>query len=163
MPGLSGRKPIPGELIDPKKSKQSKDEIDKRRLIENSLKTTSKLSCPGHLSDDAKKEWRRIMRLYKQMESSILCDLDQTALSMYCEAVAIYKKAQTTWCKVQQVLGANAKSQDVIDKCLDVMNRQIKVVSSLAEQLCLTPVGRARMGLMKSNIDAPDELSELGF
>jgi hypothetical protein len=35
----------------------------------------------------------------------------------------------------------------VIDKTLSTMNRQSAVMSSLAEQLLLTPVGRARMGM----------------
>lgn len=109
--------------------------------------TTNKLSCPSYLSNIAKKEWRRVMKLYRLMDANILSDLDVTALVMYCEAWAVYKTAQEQWTKLQVVATTNPASQRVIDTCIDTMNKQAQVVSKLSEQLCLTPVGRARMGI----------------
>lgn len=111
------------------------------------LKSGAKLSCPGYLTDPAKKEWRRIMRLYRQMESDILSDLDVTALVMYCEAVAMWQTAQKDWAKLQATVSTNPTAQAVIDKTIRTMNKQTEVISRLSEQLCLTPVGRIRMGM----------------
>ena len=174
MAKLTGRKPVPASLIDPKKEKRSKETIEKRRVIENSLKTEAKLNCPKSLSEIAKKEWRRVIRLYKQMGSDILCDLDIQALTMYCEAVAVYKIAQAESIRlrnrlteIQGLAVKDKKDEYLVRECIEInvktMNNQTKIISSLAEQLCLTPVGRARMGMMKVTADAPDALSELGF
>lgn len=158
----SGPKPSPAALVDNSTYKKSAAELERRQIIESSIQTQAVLKCPSHLSDEAKKEWKRVMRLYKQMESTILCDLDLQALIMYCEAVAIYKKAQETWTKYQWVVTTNPDSQMIMDKCFKIMEKQTKIVSTLSEQLCLTPVGRARMGMLKANTkdDAADEAFE---
>ena len=144
--GSAGRKPIPAEAIDNLSHKKNSEEIAMRKEIEAKLKTKAKLTVPKYLTDEAKKEWRRIMRLYNQMELKILNDLDITALVMYCEATAIYKKAQETWAKVNQVVSGNDAGQKMLDKTFTTMEKQSKIISKLAEQLCLTPVGRARIG-----------------
>lgn len=147
----AGRKPQPAKLLDNDTYKISNDKLEQRIKVEEALKTKSTLKTPSYLSDVAKKEWRRIMKLYKQMDIEILNDLDSTALVMYCEATAIYRKAQETWKKVDQVVSGNSEGQRVLDKTFIVMERQTKIINSLAEQLCLTPVGRARMGAATAN------------
>lgn len=144
---MTGRKPLPAKLIDPADHKKSKEEIEARVAVESGLKTTSFLKCPRFLSPDAQKEWRRVMKLYKQMDSDILCDLDRMAMIAYCEAVSMYNKAQETWARYGQIVAANPEAQRVLDKCRAVMKEQTKIITSLSEQLCLTPVGRARMGM----------------
>lgn len=156
---MTGRKPIPASLIDPAEHKKSKEEIKARATIEAGLKTTSLLKCPGYMSGDAKKEWRRVMKLYKQMDADILCDLDRMALVAYCEAVAMYNKAQETWVKYGAIIAANPDAQRILDKCRLVMKEQTKIITSLSEQLCLTPVGRARMGMMTGKKE-PSELDK---
>lgn len=158
MPGgkrvNSGRKPfVAASKHASNAEKKERDEVNQKLI------TTNKLSCPKYLSEMAKKEWRRIMRLYKQMDTKILCDLDVAALVMYCEAWAVYKKAQEQWTKLNVVATTNPASQKVIDTCLDTMNKQTTVVSRLSEQLCLTPVGRARMGINPAK-NKKDELAD---
>lgn len=121
--------------------------------------TTAKLTCPGYLTDLAKKEWRRTLKLYKSMDADILCDLDVAALVMYCEAWSIYKTAQDQWTKLGTTASTNPAAQALIDKTLEVMNKQTAVISKLAEQLCLTPVGRARMGMNPTRRQAGDKLT----
>lgn len=158
---MTGRKPVPASMIDPAERKRSNAEIENRQAIENSLLVTAKLTCPKTLSAYGKIEWRRVVKLYKQMGSNILSDLDITALTMYCESAAIYKKAQETWAKYQMLVGANAGTQRILDKSIKTMNEQTKIVNKLSEQLCLTPVGRARMGMMKVVDDGPSELDDI--
>ena len=173
MPSRSGRKPTPAALIDPKKSKISKDDIEARKMIEKSINPIPKntIKRPSFLSGPAKKEWARIMKLYEQLDQKILSDLDQTALVMYCEAVAAYKTFQKRDKEIIDELDSfnysnknmrfEMKSEDIkyrndrihelqikSDAILGRMNRQIKNVNNLAEQLCLTPVARAKIGIL---------------
>lgn len=158
---MTGRKPTPAALIDPVEHKKSYEEIEARKEAEAALQTKATLRCPNYLSSEAKKEWRRIMKLYKEMDAEILNDLDTMALVMYCEATAVYKKAQETWVKFQQVVAANPEAQRIIDKCFQTMERQTKIINRLAEQLCLTPVGRARMGMNAAKKNEPSKLDLL--
>lgn len=155
---MTGRKPIPAELIDALNHKKSKDDIEVRQEVERALKTNSELKCPRHLSQEAKKEWRRLLKLYKSMKVDLFCDLDIQAITMYCEASAIYKKAQETWVKYTTVVSTNSEAQRVLDKCLSTMDKQAKLISRLAEQLCITPVGRARIGMIARKEEQPSEL-----
>lgn len=150
------RPPKPPHLIDNSKFKKSNEELEERKESWNKLKTTSILRVPTHLTPEAKKEWRRVMKLYNQMEVDILSDLDRQALIMYCEATAIYKKAQETWSKLQQVVTPNRDGQRMLDDTFRIMERQTKLITSLSDQLCLTPVGRARMGMNATK--AKDEI-----
>jgi P27 family predicted phage terminase small subunit len=159
--GLTGRKPLPASLVDATDLKRSKEEIRVRKKAEAKLNTTAELKCPKYVSDEARKEWNRLMKLYKAMETNILSDLDITALVMYCEATAIYKKAHEVWTKYNAVVASNPEAQRVLDKCFYTMERQTKIVNQLAEQLCLTPVGRARMGMAAIKNNGPSELEKL--
>lgn len=152
----SGRKP---KIEAP--SHVSNEEKESRKGIISNLQTTNKLKCPGYLTDEAKKEWRRTMRLYKSMRASILCDLDIASLVMYCEAWAIYRKAQEDWSKLRATATTNKDIQDLIDKTIETMNKQSVIICKLAETLCLTPVGRARMGMNPASKKAGDKF--LGF
>lgn len=140
---------------------RTKAEKEPRLETAQALHTTSILKCPAYLTDLAKKEWRRTMRLYNQMDASILCDLDTAALVMYCEAWSIYRTAQDQWSKLKIVATTNPAAQTLIDKTMDTMNKQTTVICKLAEQLCLTPVGRARMGMNPTRHKAGDKLLEL--
>lgn len=156
-----GRKPMPPALVDKKVYKKNNDELAAREESWEKMKTTKVLRVPKHLTPEAKKEWRRVMKLYNLMEVDILSDLDQQALIMYCEATAIYKKAQEQWAKLQQVATTNPDGQKLIDNIFRTMERQTKIISSLSEQLCLTPVGRARMGMNATKAEDDDPLLKL--
>lgn len=159
--GITGRKPIPASMIDHKSFKKSIKEIEDRKEAEEKLRIGSELKCPSYVSKEAKKEWKRMMQLYRAMEVDILSDLDIMSLVMYCEATAVYKKAQETWAKYQQIVAANPEAQRVLDKCFMTMEKQTRIIISLSEQLCLTPVGRARMGMNAAKNDEPSKLDIL--
>lgn len=151
------RPPIPPHLMDEKTSKLKKGAFDERKESWNKLQTSSHLRAPTHLTPEAKKEWRRVMKIYRKMEVDILSDLDQQALIMYSEATAIYKKAQETWSKLNQVVTPNKDGQRMLDDTFRTMERQARLIATLSDQLCLTPVGRARMG-MNPTINTKEEI-----
>jgi P27 family predicted phage terminase small subunit len=138
-------------MIDPKDHKKSQEELNNRKAAEDALRAKGILSCPKTMSKGAQKEWRRVMKLYKGMEQPIICALDRQALIMYCEATAIYEKASADWASKQEVVSEDPKVQQQIDKCFSLMEKQLKIIASISEQLCLTPVGRARMGMASRN------------
>lgn len=142
-----GAKPTVAGLIDNSKHKKSEAEIKRRKDNESTLKVSAALRCPKQLTPAAKKEWRRIMNLYRKMEAHILSDLDRNALIAYCESYSIYSKAQESWAKLNEVVSTNAAVQKVLDKVIYTMEQQSKIMFKFSEQLCLTPIGRAKMGL----------------
>lgn len=137
----------PAKLIDKKKSKSSTVVLKKRAEAENNLVTTANLTCPKGLSPDAQKEWRRLLRLYRKMQVNILSDLDVPVLSQYCEAVALWKMYQREWKNMKDLDMSKYENLKVMDKVRKSMNDQSLVLIKLAEQLCITPLGRARMGI----------------
>lgn len=156
--GTKGRKPYA-----PGVSRKHVSKADKqyREDVAENLKTSAQLSCPRTLSAAAKAKWRSLMRLYRQMPSQILNDLDKDALSQYCEAYAVWAAAQHTWAvdlKGENVCTTNQATQAFIDKTIATMDRESAIMARLAEQLCLTPVGRARMGMNPAAPKKPTKL-----
>ena len=80
---------------------------------------------------------------------------------MYCEAMAIYNKAQETWIKYQAVVATNAEAQRILDKSFATMDKQSNIVRGLSEQLCLSPVGRARMGMNPAAEEGKNPVDEI--
>jgi len=151
---MTGRKPVPADMLDPDKIKLSQEQLNARKEIEKKMNPSSVLRCPPKtkISSDARKIWKRIMKLYDGMDVDILSDLDEVSLRMYCEAVAIYDTAHSEWLQIQHIIVANPSAQNRIDILLNRMNKQTTIINKLAEQLCLTPVGRARMGVVTISI-----------
>jgi len=74
---MAGRKAYPYVVMNATndKNRLTKDEIERRKENEPRIKSNA-LRCPSHLSDGAKKEWRRIVKLYNEFEKPLLSDLD---------------------------------------------------------------------------------------
>lgn len=131
------------EAYDHASNKEKRDRAEGFKAVQ----AVSKLACPKTLSPLARKEWKRVMRLYKTMEASILCDLDITSLSMYCEAYATWQTAQNIWIELSAKEKLTQREEAKLMRNIKLMNTQTQIVTRLAEQLCLTPVGRIRMGM----------------
>ena len=141
----SGRKAIPLELLDNSSSRKTKKEL--KELKDNQFTTSSaKLTLPEDLSPIAKEEWKRIIRLYDGANAKILTDLDVQALRIYCEHTALYNKAASAMGQLPSILAGTRESQQLINQITKTMNDSSKIILAFSEQLCLTPVGRAKMG-----------------
>jgi P27 family predicted phage terminase small subunit len=129
-----------------------KDELRQRGKHEPSVKSNH-LKCPNHLCEDAKKEWRRIVKLYGEFKTPILCDLDCNALEVYCNAVVTYRKAKQKVIETSEVYmrkGDPTPRKNPWQRVADEAAEQMKKYS---EQLLLTPVSRARFGLAMAKKD----------
>lgn len=141
---MAGRKPIPIAVYE-NKHKHSKADIAAR--IEGEPKGCSdKLLPPKELKGEALKEWKRVVALYRELDAAILNDLDISLLSAYCESVAIYRKAQVEYKKQPLIIvDGNSVRENPL---LRVMRMEGANIAKYSEQLCLSPVGRARMGVI---------------
>lgn len=154
----NGRPPIPAKLA---RGTDTVEYHETKERIENNLVTKSELKCPKYLSIEAKKEWKRVMKLYKEMNADILSNLDEVPLIIYCEATAIYKKAQEIWVENQAVATTDPRSQKILDKTFKTMEKQAQIISKYASELCLTPVGRAKMGVNPADKKTPDAFDKM--
>jgi P27 family predicted phage terminase small subunit len=158
---MTGRKPIPLKVVsDNKRVHRSKDELEARKEREPKI-SSSVLRCPAHLSDASKKEWRRIVRLYRQLSEQLMTDLDTNALEIYCVALETYRKAMA---KVRETSEVYASKTDPNkprkNPWLTVANDAATQIKKYGEILLLDPVSRARVGLAKAKIEelSPMEL-----
>jgi P27 family predicted phage terminase small subunit len=149
---MPGRKAHPAEfmLLKNKDGQLTKEELGRR--MKNEPKPNSfNLYAPSWLGDEAKKEWHRIVRLYKGMKPLIISDLDINALAVYCEAVATYRKAMMK-VREQSEVYATRKEPDKARKnpWLIVANEAAMQIKKLGEVLLLDPVSRARAGMAET-------------
>lgn len=153
----TGRKPIPSALVEDKPHR-SNDELERRAANEPGM-CEETFTPPEDLSKGALKEWERVVRLYKQLDRRVLNDLDESLLAAYCESVAIYKAAQKKYKTMPLVDLERGKESPY----LKVMWREGANIARYAEQLCLSPVGRARMGVLAAKKEIEDDSTAAFF
>ena len=142
-----GRKPHLTVVNDNSKTKMTKAELSARAEGEVTG-AESKLRPPKEMSKVAKAEWRRIVKLYRQLDAEVINDLDLNLLASYCENVAIFKAAEVEY-QLKPLAEWDGEAGKYIESpYLRIMDGAAKNIMKAAEQLCLSPVGRARMGVM---------------
>lgn len=158
-----GRKAIPAELKD-NESYKDIGAIERQRELTPRV-NSAELKVPPELTAGAKREWRRIVKLYKTLEVEILNDLDIAVFTTYCAEVDITNRLYAAWtsgkCELITTATATGSSvkaspsgkplegktseskKQIINPLLREYNRHAQTVRILAEQLALTPAGRA--------------------
>jgi P27 family predicted phage terminase small subunit len=148
---MRGRKPYPLQIIDATndKNRYTKEVLASRAKNEPKIKSNF-MRCPTHLSDDAKKEWRRIVKLYGEFEQPLLSDLDVNALEVYCEAVVTYRKAMLKVHETAEVYTSSAdRNRPKKNPWMTIANEAAATIKKYGEVLLLDPVSRARAGMAK--------------
>lgn len=182
---MAGRKAIPVSL----KDEEQQIDIGASRIAAQKAATprikTSRLICPSDLTEGAKKEWRRVVKLYRECEIDVFNDLDQETLKSYCAAVDIRTQLYHKWtveqkCELlveKEVKRASVKTsasghplegrtgqtnEKVVNPILRELDRYANTIRILAEQLALTPVGRAAYAVRteKANRSPAEEFME---
>lgn len=153
------RPPKPLALIDNSKAHKTAAELEGRKANTPSSGQKKKLKCPSGMSEAGAKEWRRIVKLYKEAEKNsgfdFVDDLDESLLASYCESYAVWKGAQRDYQTLPLVQIVDGKY--IENPYLIVMDREVKKMVSLADKLCLSPVGRAKLGLARTKAQAQVE------
>lgn len=129
--------------------KIGRNKIKERINAEKQYIGTNKLPCPTYMSEEAKKEWRHIIKLYNNLEIEVLSDFDANVLMTHCEAVAMYKKAQEIWVKYNSLVSTDEMQQRILDKMQTTLNKQQEIIRITGESLGFTPAGRARLSVAK--------------
>jgi P27 family predicted phage terminase small subunit len=141
-----GRKPVPIVLMDNNKDRLTKAQIDARKQGEVAG-VRANLLPPEGLSGVARQEWDRVVELYRDVEGSVINDLDVGLLTIYCEARAVYIEAQKKYKGVPVIRKSPDDPTPIENPYWRAMMNASQVIMKAAEQLCMSPVGRARMGV----------------
>jgi P27 family predicted phage terminase small subunit len=138
--GRSGRKPQPTAL------KLLKGNPGRRPLNENEPRPAPRLpQAPAHLSEAAKKEWRRAGRMLLQL--GLMSEMDRPAFALYCQAYG-------RWVETEEALrkyGVMVKSPSgfpMQSPYLAVANKAMEQMRSLLSEFGMTPASRTRVSAM---------------
>ncbi|WP_422028793.1 phage terminase small subunit P27 family [Roseovarius sp.] len=102
------------------------------------------LRCPAHLSDVARKEWRRLATPLH--EAGILTLADRAALAAYCQAYARWVEAEEKLAETPTLLKTpNGHVQQ--SPWLSVANKQLELMGRYMPELGLTPSARRRIDM----------------
>jgi P27 family predicted phage terminase small subunit len=159
---MKGRKPYPFEIMDAtnNKNRLTKDQLRERQENQPTIES-AELKCPRHLSLGAKKEWKRIVGLYREISKPIVTDLDINALEIYCEAVVTYQKAMQKVRESSEVYTSRAEpNKPKKNPWLVVANEAADQIKKYGEILLLDPVSRARASLAAAKKDDDDPMAQ---
>jgi len=98
--------------------------------------------CPRHLDAEAKREWKRVVKLLGG--AGIITQVDRGVLSAYCRAWSLYVEAD----RAVQRYGLMLMSEKKVpyqSPYLNTMTAALKDVRSYAAELGMTPSARSRV------------------
>ena len=98
--------------------------------------------CPAHLTDVARKEWRRIATPLYRM--GVLSVTDRAALAAYCQTWARWVEAEEHLAKGPPLIKAPSGYVQQ-SPWLTVANKQLDIMGRFMAELGLSPSARARL------------------
>jgi P27 family predicted phage terminase small subunit len=118
-----------------------------------------KVSCPGWLMPEAKKEWERIAGDLEVM--GLLTQVDQAAFAGYCQSWAKYLEAEKLLDKEGTVI-VSAKGNVNANPAIWISSSSLKQMLKFAVEFGLTPSSRGRISVAsKGPGDPMDSMDEL--
>ena len=116
-------------------------------------------NCPRWLSEEAKREWRRLARPLH--EAGLLTFVDRDVLAMYCESLARWIRAEQRCLESGDVL-FTSNGNMVQNPWLGIANRSKKDTLTIMARLGLDPAMRSRIKLpeMDKDVSLADQLFE---
>lgn len=153
---MKGRKPKPSSL----KKLEGTYRADRANPSEPQPPVPDRAPyVPRHLNDDAKKEWRRIVK--PLMDLGLYTELDYAALAMYCQAYGTWVHAVHKTEERGEVLKSKETENYYQNPWFHVANKAWDQMRKILAEFGLTPSSRSRL-----NIAPPDEepsLAEMLF
>lgn len=98
--------------------------------------------CPPHLSDVARREWRRLAAPLHA--AGILTLADRSALAAYCQAYARWSEAERKLAETP-VLLKTPSGYVQQSPWLSIANKQLEIMGRYMSELGLTPSARTRL------------------
>ncbi|SDO28991.1 phage terminase, small subunit, putative, P27 family [Lutimaribacter pacificus] len=114
--------------------------------------------CPDHLSDAAKKEWRRLATPLHR--AGLLSLADRAALAAYCQAWARWVEAEEKLAGTPTLLKTPSGYVQQ-SPWLTVANKQLELMGRYMTELGLTPVARTRLDMPLGAQHAPVDKIEV--
>ena len=148
--GARGPQPKPTALAklqgNPGKRPLPKNEPQPKRVLPR---------VPSHLSDEGKKEWRRISR--KLYDLGVLTEVDLDALASYCEHWATWKQA-TAMMRQEGLVVETPNGYLQPSPWINIADKAFKNVLALLREFGMTPSSRTRVKVEKS--EGPSEFEQ---
>ena len=139
-PGRQGRKPKASTIIERQRDELVSDERPQRLP-----------PAPPHLTEDEKKEWRRIGR--QLLEAGLITRMDTDVLAAYCKAYVRWVEAEAAVRKYGTII-KSPNGFPMQSPYLAVANKAMEQMRSLMSELGLTPASRVRLPRIKKEPQA---------
>lgn len=152
---MRGRKPVPTAI------KKLNGNPGKRKLNNAEPQYDDKLpTCPKGLTGEARKEWRRIVKLMGPTGS--LHEIDRAALAAYCDAYARWLDAKARVEKSSAVLRNGESGRFYQNPYISIANKAIEQMIKIASEFGMTPASRTRIKIQEPPKVDPLELELFG-
>lgn len=112
-------------------------------------------ACPKHLSEVARKEYRRITKLLKQ--NGLITRLDMAPVAAYCQAYARWVEAEEALKISSSLLIKTPSGYPVQNPLIGIANKQIEIMAKFLAEFGFTPAARARMHTAPAPADKPTD------
>ena len=148
MPGVrgrSGRRPLPTQL------KVLRGNTGRRPLNQGEPKPRPVLpSPPGHLSDEAKREWKRVGELLDGL--GLVSEMDRAALAGYCQAWGRWVEAENGL-KTYGVVIKSPGGFPIQSPFFAVANKALEQMRGFLIEFGMTPASRSRVHASEAKDD----------
>lgn len=112
-------------------------------------------SCPKHLNQEARKEWRRIT--HELAALGLISNLDRTALAIYCDAYGRWVEASDNIRQFGLILKSTS-GFPIQSPYLAILNKAIEQMRAFVVEFGMTAASRSRVVTQTSDgEDAQDE------
>ena len=143
--GRRGPAPKPNEL------KKLEGNPGKRTTNRNEPRPAQKIPpCPKHLSNEARKEWRRVSKQLVQLK--LVTEVDRAALAAYCQAWARWVQAEQEMAnKDFRMITITESGYPVVSPWFGVANKAMQQMRAFLAEFGMTPSSRSRIQVPKEN------------
>jgi P27 family predicted phage terminase small subunit len=114
-------------------------------------------SCPAHLSDEARKEWRRISKLIVKL--GLLSVVDRAALAGYCMAWGRWVEAEEQLKKTGTVV-KTPNGYPIVSPYLSIANKAVEQMRIFLTEFGLTPASRSRIQALPTEEKSESKLGK---
>lgn len=123
--------------------------LNKREPVAKGIPT-----CPPHINEEGKREWKRIVKELKAMK--ILARVDRTALAAYCQAYGRWVEAEEKILESGMIVKAPS-GYPMQNPFLSVANKAMEQMKAFLTEFGMTPSSRSRLEVDKTPDDDPLE------
>lgn len=150
---VRGRRPLPTNI----KALRGTQRPDRANKKEPKPKVAIP-QCPPHLSDEAKKEWKRMTKDLAQL--GLLSKIDRAALALYCQAWGRWIEAEEALRK-HGVMVKSPNGYPMQSPYLAVANKAMEQMRAMLTEFGMSPSSRTRVHGNAPAIDPDDPLERL--